>query len=37
LIVEPPIFKEPYEVTINCDRLGFLDDQRPGQTAPKLL
>src|SRR5204862_1443728 len=37
LIVEPPILNEPYEVSINGDRLGFLDDQRPGQTAPKLL
>src|SRR5205814_5153496 len=37
LIVEPPILDEPYEVSVNRNRLRFLDDQCAGQTAPKLL
>ena len=36
-VVEPPILDQPQQVSIDGDRLGFLDDQRTGQTAPKLL
>src|SRR5207248_3509772 len=37
LVVEPPVLDDPQQVSTNRNRLRFLDNQRAGQTAPKLL